>query len=505
MVLLRRWTTVVLLPVSPKACGHTKGRRVVSREEAVLRIRAAADARDEGDQDIVIVARTDARQAANLAEAIWRAKAFVDQGADVVFIDALASKAEMREFCQALPDIPKMANMLEGGGKSPIMSPLELEELGFKLVAYPLSLLGVSIRAMEDALKALITGRMPPPSLLPTFDEVKEVVGFNEYYKEEERYASLPPPKPRSSSRSAASRPVDKPSSREPTVAVESKTGGSDQPNTEASRPSMGTVDQKSSGPDQPKTEAPKSKPKAAWAGPPPPSADEIAKRRTEWGLGSSPGSSSSSPQSTAQASEKPVSKSTEVVSPGVRTTGDEEEGAPAGSRADSVTRLDGTRPTEPTAAEAAMKTAEDAAAAALEEAERLIAAAEKKAGGANEGSGRKEPTAAKSVEIETADGWRDLTSDESSTSVRSEMKNLPGLRGRQIRIRILGPDGEKKLEFNVPAGFLDGLSNVVPGVAGLDLRALLEESLAQRRATTPSGAIVDVQSGADRIQIFLD
>lgn len=56
--------------------------------------------------------------------------------------------------------------MLEGGGKSPIMSPLELEELGFKLVAYPLSLLGVSIRAMEDALKALKTGRMPPPSLV---------------------------------------------------------------------------------------------------------------------------------------------------------------------------------------------------------------------------------------------------------------------------------------------------------------------------------------------------
>jgi hypothetical protein len=54
--------------------------------------------------------------------------------------------------------------MLEGGGKSPIMSPLELQELGFKLVAYPLSLLGVSIRAMEDALKALKTGRLPPPS-----------------------------------------------------------------------------------------------------------------------------------------------------------------------------------------------------------------------------------------------------------------------------------------------------------------------------------------------------
>ena len=56
--------------------------------------------------------------------------------------------------------------MLEGGGKTPILSPLELQELGFKLVAYPLSLLGVSIRAMEDALRALKTGRMPPPSMV---------------------------------------------------------------------------------------------------------------------------------------------------------------------------------------------------------------------------------------------------------------------------------------------------------------------------------------------------
>ena len=66
-----------------------------------------------------------------------------------------------------------MANMLEGGGKTPILRPDELEDMGFKLVAYPLSLLGVSIRAMEDALAALKSGRLPAPAALPTFDEIK--------------------------------------------------------------------------------------------------------------------------------------------------------------------------------------------------------------------------------------------------------------------------------------------------------------------------------------------
>ncbi|CAM6039381.1 unnamed protein product [Sphagnum compactum] len=182
--------------VTPKACGHTPGRQVIPREEAVTKIRAAIDARNESGSDIVIVARTDARQAVSLNEALWRVQAFADAGADVLFIDALASVEEMSSFCRVAPRVPKMANMLEGGGKTPILSPFQLEELGFKIVAYPLSLLGVSIRAMQDALAAIKSGRLPPPSDLPSFDTMKEIVGYPEYYKEEERYAtnvSMPP------------------------------------------------------------------------------------------------------------------------------------------------------------------------------------------------------------------------------------------------------------------------------------------------------------------------
>ncbi|KAH9302079.1 hypothetical protein KI387_013662, partial [Taxus chinensis] len=172
-----------------KACGHTQGRKVVSREEAVMRIKAAVDARKESTSDILIVARTDARQAVSLEESLWRVQAFADAGADVLFIDALSSKEEMQAFCNIAPQVPKMANMLEGGGKTPILSPMELEEIGFKIIAYPLSLLGVSIRAMQDALSALKSGRIPPPASLPSFGEIKDVLGFNDYYEEEKHYS----------------------------------------------------------------------------------------------------------------------------------------------------------------------------------------------------------------------------------------------------------------------------------------------------------------------------
>lgn len=153
-----------------------------------MHIKAAVDARNESGSDIVIVARTDSRQAISLDEALWRVKAFADAGADALFIDALASVEEMKAFCAVAPEVPKMANMLEGGGKTPILSPAELEKIGFSLVVYPLSLVGVAMRAMKDALVAIKDGGVPPPSILPSFQEIKDTLGFNRYYKEEKQY-----------------------------------------------------------------------------------------------------------------------------------------------------------------------------------------------------------------------------------------------------------------------------------------------------------------------------
>ena len=176
--------------VWPKSCGHVRNKRVVDRKEAVMRIRAACDARDERGDGIVIVARTDARQAISFDEALWRVQAFIDEGADVVFIDALESVEEMQKFCMHVPGAIKMASLLEGGGKTPVdgLNPSELESMGFKLVAYPLSLLGVTIAAQQEALQGLRRGILPPN--MPNFKDLQEILGFNEYFEEEDRYSA---------------------------------------------------------------------------------------------------------------------------------------------------------------------------------------------------------------------------------------------------------------------------------------------------------------------------
>ena len=155
--------------VAPKACGHTRNRRVLPRAEAVARVRAACDERDEGSGgDIVVFARSDARSAESLDEALWRVAAFADAGADALFIDALRTREEMEAFCKVAPGVPKMANMLEGGGSTPICSPKELEDMGFKVVAYPLTLLAVTARAMEKALVEIRDEGYPDETAMPT-------------------------------------------------------------------------------------------------------------------------------------------------------------------------------------------------------------------------------------------------------------------------------------------------------------------------------------------------
>lgn len=170
--------------VAPKRCGHTKGKLVVDRTEAYDRVRAAVDAREEG-RDILVMARTDARTTHGLDEALERARAFADLGADVVFVEAPESVDEMERICREVR-VPTMANMLEQG-KTPILPPAELESIGFKIAAYPLTLLSASIRAMQDALATLRSGTHPANLL--DFAELKKVVGFEDYYVEEARYA----------------------------------------------------------------------------------------------------------------------------------------------------------------------------------------------------------------------------------------------------------------------------------------------------------------------------
>jgi 2-methylisocitrate lyase-like PEP mutase family enzyme len=169
--------------LAPKRCGHTNGKQVVDRSEACTRVRAAVDARNEG-ADILILARTDARATHGLEEALWRAEAFADAGADIVFVEAPTSIDELRAIARAVR-APLLLNLLHGG-LTPILNAAQFEELGFKLIAYPTALLSVAARAMEDALAALRDGR--EPERLMSFEALRELVGFRDYEGEQARY-----------------------------------------------------------------------------------------------------------------------------------------------------------------------------------------------------------------------------------------------------------------------------------------------------------------------------
>jgi 2-methylisocitrate lyase-like PEP mutase family enzyme len=170
--------------VSPKKCGHTRGKQVIAREEARMKIRAAVDARH--DADILILARTDARAVHGFDEALDRCRDFETEGADIIFLEAPENELEMRRFCEAMRK-PCMANMVPGG-KTPILPPRELQNIGYKLALYPVALMSTAIAAMQAALAALRpeSKKAFPPSVL--FAELQRVVGFPDYWERETRY-----------------------------------------------------------------------------------------------------------------------------------------------------------------------------------------------------------------------------------------------------------------------------------------------------------------------------
>jgi len=167
----------------PKRCGHTHGKRVVSREAAIARIRAAVDAREEG-ADILILARTDALATDGLDEALSRARAFSDVGADMLFVEAPTSRQEMEAIVRGAPG-HHLANMIVDG-QTPYLTERELEAVGYKLVAHPVALLRASIAGMKRALDSLKRGEAPNTGI--SFDELKDDVGFDDYYREASRY-----------------------------------------------------------------------------------------------------------------------------------------------------------------------------------------------------------------------------------------------------------------------------------------------------------------------------
>lgn len=174
--------------LAPKRCGHTRGKEVVPRGEALARVRAACDARDEG-AGVLVLARTDARATHGLDEAIARAKAFRDAGADILFVEAPTSEAELERVARALEGAVLMANLVEDGD-TPLVSHAQLAALGFRIAAYPLTLLEVGARAIERALATMARGEHPADAERLSFGELRALVGFDAYDAEAKRYRS---------------------------------------------------------------------------------------------------------------------------------------------------------------------------------------------------------------------------------------------------------------------------------------------------------------------------
>ena len=171
---------------NPKRCGWAKGVAVCDREEAVARLRAAVAARDAG-ADILILGRTDAATSMGFEEGLWRAEAYQDLGCDIVYLEGAESARELEAFCKRVAK-PKMFVTAEGvPGHEPPANEL-LDQLGFKFVCWAVSLLNVSVRAMEDALQAFRAGGRPD-RIVP-FARLNEVVGMSEYLESESKLAA---------------------------------------------------------------------------------------------------------------------------------------------------------------------------------------------------------------------------------------------------------------------------------------------------------------------------
>lgn len=177
--------------VFPKKCGHFEGKDVIPKAEMCEKIRAAADARE--DDDFVLIARTDARAVRGYDEAIDRLRAYHDAGADVLFFEAPENREELERVTAefADDDISLLANMTEGG-KTPLFSATEFEEIGFDIVLYPATGFKAAAKALQTVFNEIAeTGTQENVmDLLTTWQGRDEITGLDEMLELEQQYAT---------------------------------------------------------------------------------------------------------------------------------------------------------------------------------------------------------------------------------------------------------------------------------------------------------------------------
>ncbi len=173
--------------VSPKKCGHFSGKAVIETQEMVSKVKAAVDARRSSD--FLIIARTDARAVHGLDDALNRARAFAEAGADMTFVEAPTSIDELRRIATELP-VPQLVNIVIGG-RTPALKAHEFGNMGFAMVLYANAALQGAVRGMTNALGRLKSdGELPElAELVATFAERQELVRKDAFDALDQKYA----------------------------------------------------------------------------------------------------------------------------------------------------------------------------------------------------------------------------------------------------------------------------------------------------------------------------
>jgi carboxyvinyl-carboxyphosphonate phosphorylmutase len=175
--------------VMPKKCGHMSGKSVISRDEMVGKIRAAVEARR--DPELVLIARTDAAAVHGLDDAIARARAFAEAGADVLFVEAPTSEADIARVAEELGGVAPLVFNWAEGGRTPPVSLERITELGFSLVIYPIGTLLAATAAVRQVLETIRRDGTPAAAMgpLPSFAEFTDLIGLPEVQSLEQRFS----------------------------------------------------------------------------------------------------------------------------------------------------------------------------------------------------------------------------------------------------------------------------------------------------------------------------
>jgi 2-methylisocitrate lyase-like PEP mutase family enzyme len=176
--------------VSPKKCGHFSGKEVISKEEMVGKIKAALDTRK--DDNLAIMARTDAIAVNGVEDAIDRAFAYYEAGADIIFVEAPNTIEELRQITSSLKGIPQVINLVEGG-KTPLISLKEAEEIGFKIMLCANTALRSAIKGITESLR-ILKEEGSQENLLPlicTWEERQSLFKLGQIKDWEKKYLNI--------------------------------------------------------------------------------------------------------------------------------------------------------------------------------------------------------------------------------------------------------------------------------------------------------------------------